>query len=242
VTVPTDYAGVWKLLYDWQTLLTGVAALVAAWWTVRQIRSQIRQTEELATDQRRRRERAARAMLPLALSELADYAAACMTRLHALRPYFRPDGSLDSTQADKAGADWTTPALPQNVLAVVKECIEFVDDGPARTLAVLIRQFQVQHVRLNDGISRLRRHDGVRLILWAHVQQAIRDAAEVYGRTSAAFPFARGEAIQQFDDRHVTNALYAAGCFDSSQIDTLTNEWRREFQMREELGHDRAVK
>jgi hypothetical protein len=41
--LPSEYAGAWKLLYDWQTLITGVMALVAAgvaaWLVWRQIRS-----------------------------------------------------------------------------------------------------------------------------------------------------------------------------------------------------------
>jgi hypothetical protein len=41
--LPSEYAEAWKLLYDWQTLITGVMALVAAgigaWLVWRQIRS-----------------------------------------------------------------------------------------------------------------------------------------------------------------------------------------------------------
>lgn len=80
---------------QWETLVAGLLALGAAVCTIRQIRSQIRLTSELAADQRLRRERAARAMLPLALSEFADYAVTCIKHLQALQPYFHSNGALD---------------------------------------------------------------------------------------------------------------------------------------------------
>jgi hypothetical protein len=86
---------------QWEILATGIAALVAARWTVAKISDQIKQTERLATDRRRRRERAALAMLPLALSEFANYATACINGLYALRPCFQSDGSLDRSQTGK---------------------------------------------------------------------------------------------------------------------------------------------
>jgi hypothetical protein len=74
---------------QWETLVTGIGAVVAAFFTVRRLREQITQTQKLADDQRQRRARAARATLPLALSQLAQYATSCIKGLYDLRPYFR---------------------------------------------------------------------------------------------------------------------------------------------------------
>ena len=85
---------------QWETLFTGFAALVAAWFTVDHLKQQIRQTEDLAERARRQRVKAARAILPLALSQLTEYATSCIKRLYALWPYFRTDGSLNRSRAD----------------------------------------------------------------------------------------------------------------------------------------------
>jgi len=116
-----------------------------------------------------------------------------------------------------------------------------VDDEPAEALIVLIRRFQVQHVRLIDDMSRLRLNDGVHLIVLANVRQAIRDAAEVYALASTLFPFARGDSLDRLGPSHIKNALYIAGCFSSPEIDALTAEWQREIQVREELGSKTGV-
>jgi hypothetical protein len=86
---------------QWETLFTGVVAIVAALSTTRSLRPQIHQTQELADDRRRRRARAARATLPLALSQLAQYAISGIKELYDLRTYFRADGSLDRIQGEQ---------------------------------------------------------------------------------------------------------------------------------------------
>jgi hypothetical protein len=85
----------WQFVDHWQTLIAGGAALLAAVVTIVVLNCQIHQTRKLANDQRRRRERASLAVLPLALSELQQYARACIRGLYHLRPYFQPNGSLD---------------------------------------------------------------------------------------------------------------------------------------------------
>jgi hypothetical protein len=217
---------------QWEILATGIAALVAAWWTVAKISDQIKQTEWLATDQRRRRERAALAMLPLALSEFANYATACINGLYALRPCFQTDGSLDQSQTEKPLTTWSAPRLPRNVLALLKECIEFADAIPAETMAELIRKFQVQNFRLIEDLSRLRLNDGIHVLLWANIEQAMRDAAEVYARAAVLFPFSRGDQLQSVQpDRHLIHtALSAASCFSNlHEIEALVDAWLREY-------------
>lgn len=87
-----------------------------------------------------------------------------------------------------------------------------------------------------EDISRPKLNDGVHLLLLANIQQAIRDAAEIYARASVLFPFARGSATEHFDIplHYVKNALIFAGCFDLPEIDAMAEMWQRDFQLREE--------
>jgi hypothetical protein len=139
---------------QWETLLTGLGAVVAAFFTVVKLRQQIDQTQKLANDQRRRRARSARAALPLALSQLAEYATSCIVEMHDLRLFFQPDGSIDRSRGEEIFAAWTLPPLAENILSVLKECIESVEDEPAQAIVELIRHLQIQRARLADYISR----------------------------------------------------------------------------------------
>jgi hypothetical protein len=214
---------------QWEILLTGVAALLAAGGTIFMLNRQIRQTGEIATDQRRRRARAARAILPLALSEVAEYATACINGLYALRTSFRQDGSLDQSHAI---APWTLPRLPENVLSSLKECIEFVDDTAAETMTNLIRHFQVQNSGIASTMARLRLNDGVHLVMWANIEKIVVDAAELHARASVLFPFARGDdhRILKISRSDIYTALFVAGCFNTlEEIAQLADEWQRVF-------------
>jgi hypothetical protein len=63
---------------QWETLVTGLVAVGVAVATITKLNDQIRQTGKFADDHRRLRARAARAVLPLALSELANYSTECV--------------------------------------------------------------------------------------------------------------------------------------------------------------------
>jgi hypothetical protein len=127
----------------------------------------------------------------------------------------RGNGSLDRSRSGEVLSTWTSPHLSENVLAVLKECIEFIDDAPAIAASELIRHLQIQQTRLRDDISRLRLDDGIHLIMWGHIDQAMRDAAEIYARVMPLFVFARGRSISDFGvkRRQVYDALSSAGCF-----------------------------
>jgi hypothetical protein len=210
---------------QWETLATGVAALGAAWWTVKGIRDQIRDTRKLAEEQRQRRARAAVAMLPLALAELADYAKDCITGLFGLRQYFKDDGG----RQDFMLSDWTPPKVPDGVLPAIRECIEFVDHAPADALGRLVRQLQVQHSRLVSGADTLKAHPGTEIVTWHSIRTLIKDAAETYALGALLLQFARGERIEQFDvtKMKIANALYATRRFeDLPELESIAEEWK----------------
>ncbi len=60
-------------LYNWQTLIAGALALVAAWWAGRLVQRQIHQAETFYRDEARRRLNETRVRLPMALASLISY-------------------------------------------------------------------------------------------------------------------------------------------------------------------------
>jgi hypothetical protein len=229
---------------QWETLVTGLVAAAAAFFTVRGLREQIHQTQKLANDGRQRRARAARATLPLALSQLAQYATSCIKELYDLRPYFRAGGSEARAQREERFAAWILPPLSENILTSLKECIEFEKDEPAQAITSLICHLQIQRSRLMEYISRARLNNGVDHSLLDNIEHAMWDAAEVHARTSTLFPFSRGYPAGSFavTRERVYEALSLAGCFENDDdISTLTDKWQRETLAREEVGERRLV-
>jgi hypothetical protein len=218
---------------QWETLLTGVCALVAAWLTVIHLNRQIRQTEDLAERSRQQRAKAARAMLPLALSQLTEYSRSCITALYALRHYFQTDGSPVRSSGDLPGL--TLPPIPDDVLLLLKECVAVMDDDPAETIVELISRLQIQRTRLVDYISRLQATAGIRGITSGHIDQGIRDAAEIYARASSLFPFARG-ITGCFDvKRDVFQHVLTSAGVNPNELDAFTDKWQQELALRNQL-------
>ena len=125
--------------YEWQTLIAGTIALVAAWLTIRTIKNQIRLQKSQIDDEKRRHADvqrskmwAARAELPDALSALCNYSERCVRHLMGA------DG-LDQM-----------PDTAADAISVVKSCVEYIDSESAKKLFELIVHYQIHNSRLSD--------------------------------------------------------------------------------------------
>jgi hypothetical protein len=175
---------------QWETLLTGIVALGGAFWTVRKISEQIRQTEQLAKDHRERRARAACALLPLALSKTSEYAEKCLKRLDILERCFNGSGTFDSSMAPNI-LTLPIPSLSDDVLSILKESVEFVDNEPAKAIAKLTCCFQIQHSNIASNIYALRTTVSVLTITHRNIANDIVWTAELYSLCGKLFPFSR---------------------------------------------------
>ena len=181
--------------------------------------------------------RAACATLPLALSQLAQYATSCIRGLYDLRPYFRTPSSVnDLAQRAQKCAAWELPLLSDNVFNSLKECIEVIDNEPAQSIIQLIGHTQIQRSRLEEYISRERLNDATHLVVLSNIEHAMYDAAEIHARTSTLFPFSRGYTAGSLavTRERIYEALSLSGCFnDYSEISALADKWKRETLARE---------
>lgn len=121
-------------LKEWQTLVGAVLALAAAWWTVKAVERQIRQEKEHYKDALKRKEFAARAQLPDALSELCRFTEGCM-KFHD-------------------GRETVQPIRPTDAIAVIKAGLEFIGTQPSEKAFELVSFYQVHNSRF---FSRRRR-------------------------------------------------------------------------------------
>lgn len=172
------------LLFLWQTQTGAAFAVAAAILGATVILHQTATTERLETTRRKRRAAALRAAFPLALMELADYAANCAA-IHA--------GLLAQPKTSPIRApNLQFPPLPDGLVRHLTELIEATESDHARPLTVLLRRLQIHHARARDTQRRAADQDG-NILTWHNVVRRVIDAAEIYARSEKLLAYARGD-------------------------------------------------
>lgn len=152
--VPSDWlSDISACWYDWQTILGALLALFGAWLTVRKIREQIEQTEKQEKRRTERQHRAARTVLPLALSEidgLCRRAASQIGHEIVIRENFGAAFS-DNVGKHTRSSRLRPIDLPQNVISEMKHFVETLEgEDRARHVAELISSIQIMISRFNE--------------------------------------------------------------------------------------------
>lgn len=186
--------------FDWQTLIAGFLALVGAGWTVRGLRAQIRQTDQLAENRRSREELAARAVLPLALSDMSGYARDCIQLLSIYVTGEKP----------VVPADLEIPRTSPDSVGTFRDCARFADPKVATKIHALLSTVQVQQARLR---SLIRRSRGKRMSVEKGVDAMI-DAAEVHAKNDDLFEYARGADAVRSPPGQLRTALRNSGIWE----------------------------
>jgi hypothetical protein len=189
-----------KFLYDWQTLIAGILALIGAAWTVMGIRAQIRQTNEIAKDERDRDEFASRAVLSLALSQMTAYSQSCIK-------------FIKEKQTETIAVDEDLPTLEGDIVPRLQECARYTNKDIASKIWILLNVLQVQQARFYELV---RRRAGERLTV-NEVRDNSLDAADLHAKTAELFAYARDEEgmRQRAPSDRLMAALHNAGYFDA---------------------------
>lgn len=208
--------GVWTLCSDltcviawldhWQTLVAGLAAVIAAVVSIHYLRRQIADTAKAEATRRKRRLAAARSRLQLALSDVVHYADESIS---LLKQY------LDATGGPRAGinalASSPRPVLPEQAILVFEAVIEATDDDNfAGVIADTISRMQVLSSRIG-GLAAEGRALG-RLNLHSYLL----NGAEVHAYASGMFEYARRETDvppHSLDWAQVRTALNLRGLY-----------------------------
>lgn len=166
----------------WQTMLTGIAALIAAGVSVYFVQKQIAQAESAETYRRKRRLAAARSRLQLALSAISHYGSDSIDFLRHLRD------RVGANQPMPMLADAPRPILPEPAVLALEAVIEATDsDDFAGYLSDLIAEMQVLNSRLS-GLPQEAPALGVH-----NLDSYLTGAAKIHAFASGALPYARRE-------------------------------------------------
>lgn len=215
--------------FNWQTLIGGVFALIAAWIALKGVQAQIRQSK-IESDRLRakdqdvaeREEQAAKAILPLALSELSQYAEDC---IRLLSVYVVPATRTPPQVPDHLDA----PEIPPGAIEALQNSIRHAKPEHADKMAALIMKLQVQHSRLSGDLVRYRGRQFSQL----NGTSWMIDAADVYASVATLYAYARKE--DSLRTRSPAAALYSAlancGIHEDShpariEVERLANEER----------------
>lgn len=172
-------------LKDHQTLVTGLFAVVAAFWTIERMNAGMKQATDLERKRRDHELNGARAVLPIALSAITGYAQRSADLLKTIL-----DESTAFAHDVNIPADFKAPELSDEAVPVLRDVIRYGGPAESTLIADLLSHYQVQNVRLrsipdDSRRGRLSKHN---------VLQYVFDAAELYMRASDLFNFARRRA------------------------------------------------
>lgn len=208
---PAQNGGVCRLLkvaFDWQNLLAGFFAIGAAFVGGFFIQQQVKQSERQEEKRRAMEERAAMAVLPLALSELIQYARDC---IQLLSPY------VDDPPASTMSNSVEAPRIPENTTTALQLCARFAEPHNADKIAKALGKLQVQQARLRDWIEEVR---GQQISPRQRLQGLgyMRDAADLYAAIADLFGYSRNEELvrQRASPDALANALHNSDVWGDS--------------------------
>ena len=136
----------WVRLADhWQTLISGILAIIAALFGAGLVYHQTRQTRAIEEDRLQRRHAAARSTLPLVLSSIMNYARQVGAGMRQL--YLSSAGN--HVDRDRL-VDWDIPAVPPGETAALANVIEAASNDTADVIADLLGHLQVQSGRIRE--------------------------------------------------------------------------------------------
>jgi hypothetical protein len=219
------------LSYIWQTLVAAVFAIAAATIGAGAVFYQVNQTTASEENRSRMRARALRAALPLALSELSDYAKKCAD-IHIFLLSQQTNGIIRA-----AGIQF--PSLPSGLVSGFTDLIETSDEAHGRPLIDLIRRIQVQHARALNIQERATGQQAGSLLLASNLIAAVFDAAEIFARCGALFMYSRGEATEPAQSITFVNVADALSTLLISYQDMAA--FADAFKHREEMGKEEGT-
>lgn len=171
----------------WQTLIAGSLAILAAIVGGIFINRQIRAAKTSEIEARQRKFDAARAVLPLILSALSEYAIRCNKLLMAIH------ATKAGENIPKQAAPSPPPPIPSGVIDDLRAIIEHSDEPFRGNVKRLIGQLQVQVARIGSMVTHLKAgYDDDHSITALNIETYMIDGADIYARCSALFDFARG--------------------------------------------------
>ncbi len=138
-------------MHEHQTLIAGALSIVAAWLTIRAIQKQIRQSNLHRQDDISRKHRAIKSGLPIALSEITNYAEESLREWDKIYTNWKKIDEWDEKSPFPIDID--RPVFPAGALDSVQNAIETASPENAQQLAKLIAVAQIHNSRSHSELD-----------------------------------------------------------------------------------------
>lgn len=190
----------------WQTLISGILALVAAVWTVCVLKRQINLSERHERTRRETSEAAARAVLPLTLSAIINYARQSSNTLYAL--YKNREGEVITERMQTI----ELPPIPESAIGSLQSMIEAsTNQAVVKVIAKIIGKIQIQNSRIRSVVHEEQavRPNHVSLVTARNIEDYIIDSAIIFAFAESLFDYARlqSETPEEVKWSNVSRAL-----------------------------------
>lgn len=197
---------------EWAAWAQALGTIAALWFTVAAAERQVRGSQRIAREDRRRRERAARAVLPLTLSAIISFA----QELALISDRLSGPANEDILTGEVDAPD--LPTWPAAAVSDIRAAIEVSDNGPVEAaLTHLLALLQIHQARMVAAQVALR--EGLWSVTKTEAVGYTVDAAELVARCASLFPYARGQSELPREpwDSHerIINALHELGFFEA---------------------------
>ena len=174
----------------WQTLIGSFVAVAAAFIGGYFVNGQIRLAKAQEDERLRRRHAATRAVMPLTLSALMEYARGCGRALRLLHL-----ATLGDAAREAQLQNFELPAIPDDKIKALAEIIEAGRPDVGKAISKLLNKLQVQDGRLRSTKREiLDPHSHTRSIMKRDIETFIVDAADIYARCEGMLDYAREES------------------------------------------------
>lgn len=175
-----------QVIQNWQDLVAGALAVLAAIGGALLLNRQIRQTEKHEQSRLKRRFNAARATLPLTLSGLCAYATSMLAELSQIRRVFHYLGD------EQIPHHFSPPPPPIELVSSLQGMIEATNqDNVVDLISEIIGEMQVLSGRVNMLTDVTEAHHVIGQA--QNVDEYMLQAAKIYALASSLFEFARRE-------------------------------------------------
>ncbi|MFY0613710.1 MAG: hypothetical protein JXQ99_19420 [Hyphomicrobiaceae bacterium] len=225
-----------ECLQHWQTLATGIIALLVGGITVRAIRDQIDLARTQEVERTDRKLYAAQTALPAALSSLLDYSRASVRTLGTFLDKIDQNDRLD--YGDEPVKQF--PVAPASALAAIQTCIEFENGKLRESLAWPMRRVQILTSRQTSIYNSAVADTGL-IVTLAHLNRRIADHLEFQVRLQKCFEYARGKQDIPSIDTSIDEARLEAVAITDNDFNhdlTTLNEYITELVARRNAGDD----
>jgi hypothetical protein len=174
----------------WQTLISGLVAILAALIGGGFVWLQVRASRTQENERMRRRHAAVRAVMPLTLSGLMEYARGCGRALRLLHLATHGESVREAQMRD-----FEIPSIPTDKIKALADIIEAGDDAVGEAIADLLSNLQVQDGRLRSTKAEvLDPHSHTRSVMKLAIEDFILDTADLYARCEGMLDYARRES------------------------------------------------